>query len=61
MAVLYLILGTAWVIIWVKTQEHTTKMHVVIGGVTVAGKCDKLTAFKLSLLYPRTKSGILWI
>jgi len=38
MSLLYLSAGTAWIFFWAKSQEHTQKIHVVIGAVAVAGK-----------------------
>lgn len=36
-SVIYLIGGTAWIFLWARAQEHTQKIHIVIGIVAVAG------------------------
>ncbi|KAK2174723.1 hypothetical protein NP493_757g01003 [Ridgeia piscesae] len=37
MSFLYLFVGTVWLFIWALSQQHTHKIHVVIGLVAVAG------------------------
>ncbi|KAI0222265.1 Transmembrane protein 87A [Lamellibrachia satsuma] len=37
MSFLYLMVGTAWLFIWALAQQHTHKIHVVIGLVAVSG------------------------
>ena len=38
MTVMYLLLGSVWLALWLKTSLHTEKMHILIGAVAVAGK-----------------------
>ena len=37
MSFLYLFVGTVWLFLWALSQQHTHKIHVVIGLVAVAG------------------------
>jgi hypothetical protein len=37
MSLLYLTSGTLWIFLWAKAQEHSHKIHIVIGAVAVAG------------------------
>jgi len=37
MSLLYLTTGTVWIILWATSQEHSHKIHIVIGSVAVAG------------------------
>ena len=38
MAFLYLTVGTVWVFLWARSHQHTLRIHLVIGGVAVAGE-----------------------
>ncbi|ELU14214.1 hypothetical protein CAPTEDRAFT_220878 [Capitella teleta] len=37
MAFVYLLIGSVWIILWAKAHQHTHKIHLVIGLVSLAG------------------------